>query len=79
MSQLDTYIERLLKLGERLGERAKKISLPFFDGVPLYDVAVFFWRSIDKGAIPTRASAIAFSFFVALFPFMIFLLFDVHL
>jgi membrane protein len=73
MSQLDTYIERLLKLGERLGERAKKISLPFFDGVPLYDVAVFFWRSIDKGAIPTRASAIAFSFFVALFPFMIFL------
>lgn len=73
MNQLNPYLARVLKLGERIGEKAKKISLPLFDGVPLYDVAVFFWRSIDKGAIPTRASAIAFSFFVAFFPFMIFL------
>jgi len=73
MNRLDPYLARVLKLGERIGEKAKKISLPFFDGVPLYDVAVFFWRSIDKGAIPTRASAIAFSFFLAFFPFMIFL------
>jgi len=73
MKQSDKYVERLLKLGESIAEKAKKISLPFFDGVPLYDVALFFWRSIDKGAIPTRASAIAFSFFIAFFPFMIFL------
>lgn len=65
--------QRIKKLGEKIVERAKKISLPFFDGVPLYDVALFFWRSIVDGAITTRASAIAFSFFVAVFPFIIFL------
>ena len=60
-------------LGEKSIEKAKKVSLPFFDGVPIYNVILFFWRSIINGAITTRASAIAFSFFVALFPFIIFL------
>ncbi|MFV0593965.1 MAG: YihY/virulence factor BrkB family protein [Draconibacterium sp.] len=41
--------------------------------MPLYDVALFFWRSIVDGSITTRASAIAFSFFMAFFPFVIFL------
>ncbi len=67
------YINHLIKIGENIAERAKKISLPFFEGVPLYDVALFFWRSIVDGAIATRASAIAFSFFIAFFPFIIFL------
>lgn len=64
---------RIKKLGEKIVERAKKISFPFFDGVPLYDVALFFWRSIVDGSITTRASAVAFSFFIALFPAVIFL------
>jgi membrane protein len=67
------YINHFIEIGEKIAERAKKISLPFFEGVPLYDVAVFFWRSIVDGAIATRASAIAFSFFIAFFPFIIFL------
>lgn len=67
------HYDHLLEIGEKIAERAEKISLPFFDGVPLYDVAVFFWRSIVDGSITTRASAIAFSFFIALFPFLIFL------
>lgn len=54
-------------------ERAERISLPFFDGVPLYDVALFFWKSIVDGSITTRASAIAFSFFIAFFPAVLFL------
>ncbi len=53
--------------------KAKTITLPFFDGVPLYDVALFFWNSIVKGSITTRASAIAFSFFIAFFPFILFI------
>jgi membrane protein len=53
--------------------RAQKVTFPGFDGIPLYDVGVFFWRSIVDGAITTRASAIAFSFFMALFPAIIFL------
>ena len=67
------YLDRLIELGEKIAERAKKISLPFFEDVPLYDVALFFWRSVVDGAITTRASAIAFSFFIAFFPFVIFL------
>jgi len=73
MIKVDTYLTHLIKLGEKIADRAKKISLPFFEGVPLYDVALFFWSSIEKGAIATRASAIAFSFFIAFFPFVIFL------
>jgi membrane protein len=65
--------KRLRKLGEKIVDRAQKVSLPFFDGVPLYDVALFFWRSIVDGSITTRASAIAFSFFIALFPGVIFI------
>jgi membrane protein len=34
---------------------------------------VFFWRSIIDGSLTTRASAISFSFFMALFPAIIFL------
>ncbi len=67
------YLTHLIEFGEKIAERAKKISLPFFEGVPLYDVALFFWHSIMKGSITTRASAIAFSFFIAFFPFIIFL------
>ncbi len=61
------------KITEQIVERARKVSLPFFDGIPIYDVTVFFWHSIVNGAITTRASAIAFSFFIALFPAILFL------
>ncbi|WP_347839694.1 YihY/virulence factor BrkB family protein [uncultured Draconibacterium sp.] len=73
MSADKITFKRLKKLGERAVERAKNISLPLFDGVPLYDVLLFFWRSIVDGSITTRASGIAFSFFIALFPGIIFL------
>lgn len=64
---------RLLREWERVIKRAKKVTLPGFDGMPIYDVSVFFWRSIVDGAITTRASAIAFNFFMALFPAILFL------
>jgi len=66
-------LSRFKVFGEKIIGKAKKVSLPFFDGVPVYDVISFFGRSIINGAITTRASGIAFSFFVALFPFVIFL------
>jgi membrane protein len=64
---------RLLFLWGRIVVKAKKITFPGFDGMPLYNVMVFFWRSIIDGALTTRASAISFSFFMALFPTIIFL------
>lgn len=53
--------------------KAKRVTVPFFDGKPLYDVALFFWKGIVDGAITTRASAIAFNFILAVFPTIIFL------
>ncbi len=52
---------------------SKQITLPGFDGVPLYDVAVFFIRGLTEGYITSRAAAISYSVFLAIFPFLIFL------
>ena len=49
----------------------KRIVLPGFDGMSLYNVASFFFQGIFKGSITTRASSIAFSFFLAVFPMII--------
>ncbi|MBN2173376.1 MAG: YihY/virulence factor BrkB family protein [Bacteroidales bacterium] len=49
----------------------KRIVLPGFEGLPLYDVASFFFRGIFKGSLTSRASSIAFSFFLAVFPMVI--------
>ncbi|MBM3436390.1 MAG: YihY/virulence factor BrkB family protein [Bacteroidetes bacterium] len=50
---------------------SKKIIVPGFDGMPLYDVARFFIHGILQGSITSRASSIAFSFFLAIFPMII--------
>lgn len=52
---------------------SKKIILPGFDRIPLYDVLVFFIQGLQKGALTTRASSLAFHFFLAIFPAVIFL------
>lgn len=52
---------------------SKKIILPGFDGIPLYDVTVFFTRGVSEGFITSRASAISFNFFLAMFPSLIFI------
>lgn len=52
----------------------KKIYLPGFGGVDLYQVLKFFATGIIEGYLTTRAASISFSFFLALFPFTIFLL-----
>jgi membrane protein len=49
----------------------QKIYLPGFDGMPLYEVAKFFFTGLFKGYITARASSISFSFFLALFPMII--------
>ena len=58
----------------RWGKRqAKRVVLPGFDGMPLFDVLLFFFRGLSNGYISTRASAVSFSIFLAIFPFLIFL------
>ena len=65
-------IKFLISLFHRIAERAKKVTVFGFDGVPLYDVLLFFYKGIVEGSITTRASAIAFSFYLAIFPSIIF-------
>ncbi|MFZ0491343.1 MAG: YihY/virulence factor BrkB family protein [Salegentibacter sp.] len=50
------------------------IVLPGLEGLSLHDLWVIYWGGIVKGTFSTRASAIAFSFFMALFPFLLFML-----
>ena len=63
----------VISLTEKLVEKARVVTLPFFDGIPIYDVALFFWKGMVDGSITTRASAIAFNFILAIFPAIIFL------
>jgi len=51
-----------------------KIKLPQLEGLSLYDLLELYVIGIVKGALTTRASAIAFNFFMALFPFLLFVL-----
>jgi membrane protein len=51
---------------------AKRLSIPGFEGIPIYDVVVFFVLGLQKGALTTRAAAIAFHFFLASLPAMIY-------
>ncbi|TYA94749.1 YihY/virulence factor BrkB family protein [Seonamhaeicola marinus] len=53
----------------------KRIKLPGLEGLSFYDLLELYIIGIVKGALTTRASAIAFSFFMALFPFLLFVLF----
>ena len=50
----------------------KRIVLPGFDGIPLFNVLVFLFKSLVKGALSQRAAAISFNFFLALFPAILF-------
>ncbi|RCW91367.1 YihY/virulence factor BrkB family protein [Winogradskyella arenosi] len=52
----------------------KQIKLPGFEGLSVYDLLELYIMGIVNGALTTRASAIAFSFFTAIFPFLLFVI-----
>lgn len=49
-----------------ISHRSKQVILPGFQGVPLYDVGLFFWQQINKVGLNERASAISFNFIMAI-------------
>ncbi|AZQ57926.1 YihY/virulence factor BrkB family protein [Maribacter sp. MJ134] len=51
----------------------KTVKLPGFEGLSIYDLAEMYILGILEGTLSTRASAIAFSLFMALFPLLIFM------
>ncbi len=52
---------------------SKRYSLPGFHGVSLFTLFTFIHQEIRKNDISTRASAMSFHFFLALFPAILFL------
>jgi len=60
-------IKQLVQLG-------KSIKLPWLHGLSFYDLIELYFIGIIEGAVSYRAAAIAFSFFMALFPFALFIL-----
>ncbi len=50
------------------------IKLPWLHGLSLYELLNLYITGIIEGALSYRAAAIAFSFFMALFPFALFIL-----
>lgn len=52
----------------------KQIQFPSLQEMSLYDIIKLYVKGILTGGVTHRASAIAFSFFMALFPFALFLL-----
>ncbi|GAB1309382.1 YihY/virulence factor BrkB family protein [Urechidicola sp. KH5] len=53
---------------------AMRIKIPGMQGMSLYDLLEMYIIGIVNGALTSRAGAIAFSFFMALFPFLLFIL-----
>ena len=56
-----------------LARALKKIKLPGFEGLSIYDLIEMYILGVVEGALSTRASSIAFSLFLALFPLLIFM------
>lgn len=52
----------------------KGLKLPGFEGLSVYDLMELYITGIVQGAVTTRASAIAFNFFTAIFPFLLFVI-----
>lgn len=52
----------------------KKVKLSWLQGLSLYELLEIYIIGIAEGALTYRAAAIAFSFFMALFPFALFIL-----
>lgn len=61
------YVVRWLRI------RLKKIILPGFQGVSLYDSAAFFFEEIFSMRFNLRAQAVSFSFLMSFPPFLLFL------
>ncbi|MCG8575525.1 MAG: YihY/virulence factor BrkB family protein [Flavobacteriales bacterium] len=48
---------------------SRKVKVPGFEGISLWEILFFFGYSIRNGFVTTRASSLAFHFFLAMIPF----------
>jgi len=71
--ELEHKLERI-PVVKQLVRFGKSIKLPYSEGLTLYHLMELYITGIVKGDISYRAGAIAFSFFMSLFPFALFIL-----
>ncbi|MBP4142415.1 YihY/virulence factor BrkB family protein [Flavobacterium sp. I-SCBP12n] len=71
--EIEAKIEKI-PIIRNLVHGLKKIKLPWLEGLSLYDLLELYGLGIVESALTYHASAIAFSFFMALFPFALFIL-----
>ena len=71
--EIEAKLERIpiINILVRFG---KKIKIPGLEGMSLYDLIEMYIIGIVEGALTTRAGGIAYSFFMAIFPFLLFVL-----
>ncbi len=53
--------------------KAKQVSFPGFDKLPVFNVLLFFYRGIRDGRVISRAEAVSFNLVLAVFPAILFL------
>jgi membrane protein len=70
ITRIKKYIEDLIA---RIKSVLRLVVIPGFEGVPLYDVLVYFIRGFTQVNLIDRAAAVAFYVFLALFPTILFL------
>ncbi len=72
---LDTIIKRIQALPpyKYVRKWAMRTTLPGFQGIPIHAIIVFIERELKKEGLVVRANSMAFSFFISIFPLIIFL------
>lgn len=70
---LEARIEKIPVL-RNLMRATKRVKLPWLEGLSLYELLELYLIGVAQGAISYRAGAIAWSFFMSLFPFALFIL-----
>ena len=64
---------KLLVLDQFLDQKLENVTLPGFKGKSIYQVGKFFVNGLFEEDLNLRASSLAFNFFIAIFPLIIFL------
>lgn len=72
-AEIEAIINRIPLIRNVVGG-LKRVRLPWMEGLSLYDLLELYGLGITEGAFSNRAGSIAFSFFMALFPFALFIL-----
>lgn len=73
MDKIHAFLKKNIGYYGKLSEKSKGMSLPGFGGIPLYYFIRFFILRMVNENLNIRASAIAFNFFLALIPGLIFI------